>query len=395
LNEERTISEASSGPLSGLLVADFTAFESGPLCTMLMADHGARVIKVEPPTGDAARAVGCNHASHPDLFEETVSDIFQQLNRGKESLVLNLKDPDDSALAKRLVAKADVVVENFRPGVMARLGLDYDDVSASNPKVIYVSISGYGQFGEFARNPAFDIVVQATSGLMSTTGLPGSRPTKAGAALADSTSAIYAYGAAVTALYGLEKTGKGCRVDVAMQDSMMMAQCDQLSTSFITGKAPGLAGNEMAQLHPFGVFPCKDDTQLALCIGSPHQFADMVTAIGHPEWAEDDRFKFPVPVATTHREDFNAVFLAELATKTAKEWKEIFDQAGLPVNILYDYIELEKSAFLQERKIVADFKGMKVVGNPLKLDAYPDPADNLREAPTLGQQTDDIREEFS
>jgi CoA:oxalate CoA-transferase len=258
-----------------------------------------------------------------------------------------------------------------------------------------VSISGYGQFGEFAKNPAFDVVVQATSGFMSATGLPGGHPTKAGASLADATSAIYAYGATVTALYGLEKTGKGCQVDVAMQDSMMMAQCDQLSTSFITGKAPGLAGNELAQLHPFGVFPCKDDTQLALCIGSPHQFVDMVTAIGHPEWAEDDRFKFPVPVATTHREDFNAVFLAELATKTAKEWKEIFDRAGLPVNILYDYIELEKSEFMKERKIVADFKGMKVVGNPLKLNAYPDPADKLREAPTLGKQTDAIKKEFS
>ena len=339
------MSEKSTGPLSGLLVVDFTAFESGPLCTMLMADHGARVIKVEPAAGDAARAVGCTHASHPDLFEETVSDMFQQFNRGKESVVLNLKGPDDSALAKRLVAKADVVVENFRPGVMAKLGLSYEDVCALNPKVIYVSISGYGQFGEFSKNPAFDVVVQATSGFMSVTGLPGGQPTKAGVSLADSTSAIYAYSATVTALYGLEKTGKGCQVDVAMQDAMMMLQSDQLSTAFISGKAPGLSGNELAQLHPFGVFPCKDGTQLALCIGSPHQFADMATAIGHPEWTEDDRFKFPVPVATTHREDFNAVFLAELATKTAKEWKDVFDKAGLPVNILYDYAELEKSEF--------------------------------------------------
>jgi CoA:oxalate CoA-transferase len=360
-----------------------------------MADHGARVIKIEPSTGDGTRAVGCNHATHPELFEETVTDMFQQLNRGKESVVLNLKDPDDSALAKKLVAKADVVVENFRPGVMARLGLCYDDVSACNPKLVYVSISGYGQFGEFSRNPAFDVVVQATSGFMSATGIPGGQPTKAGASLADATSAIYAYSATITALYGREKTGKGCHVDIAMQDSMMMSQCDQLSASFISGKAPGLAGNELPQLHPFGVFPCKDDTQLALCIGSPHQFADMAKAIGHPEWAEDDRFNFPVPIATTHREDFNVVFLAELATKTAKEWKEVFDQAGLPVNILYDYIELEKSEFLQDRKIVADFKGMKVVGNPLKLSAYPDPADNLREAPTLGKQTDTIRKEFS
>jgi crotonobetainyl-CoA:carnitine CoA-transferase CaiB-like acyl-CoA transferase len=121
----------------------------------------------------------------------------------------------------------------------------------------------------------------------------------------------------------------------------------------------------------------------------------MAKAIGHPEWAEDDRFEFPVAIATTHREEFNAVFLAALATKTAKEWKEIFDQAGLPANILYDYIELEKSKFLQDRKIVADFKGMKVVGNPMKLSAYPDPADNLREAPTLGKQTDAIKNEFS
>ncbi len=389
-----TQSKATAGPLAGLLVIDFTAFESGPLGTVMLADHGARVIKVEPPTGDAVRAIGYGHKERPDLFKETVNVEFQQFNRGKEGITLNLKDPDDHAFALKLITKADVVVENYRPGVMKRLGLDYDTVKTLNPSLIFVSISGYGQFGEFATNAAFDVVVQATSGFMSATGQPGGKPTKSGPSIADAGASIYGYAALLTALYGREKTGKGCLVDVAMQDALMMAQSDAICLSLITGEHPKLDGNEFPLLHPFGVFDCKDDTQLALCIGAPHQFADMATAMGHPEWAKDERFTFPEGVAATHREEFNALFKPELATKTAKEWKVIFDKVRLPVNILYDYVELANSEFMKERKMVAEFKGMKVLGNPMKLSAYPDPADCLREAPTLGEQNDAIRKEF-
>jgi CoA:oxalate CoA-transferase len=388
-----TNSKETSGPLSGLLVVDFTAFESGPLSTVMLADHGARVIKIEPPTGDAVRAIGYGHKERPDLFKETVNVEFQQFNRGKESITLNLKDPDDSALAKKLMAKADVVVENYRPGVMKKLGLDYDTASAANPSLIYVSISGYGQFGEFATNAAFDVVVQATSGFMSATGQVGGKPTKSGGSIADAGASIYGYAALVTALYGREKTGKGCQVDVAMQDALMMAQCDGIALSLITGEHPKLEGNELPLIHPFGVFSCKDDTQLALCVVAPHQFVDMATAMGHPEWAKDERFTAPGGIVA-HRAEFDALFKPELATKTAKEWKVIFDQARLPVNILYDYIELGNSKFMQDRKIIADFKGMKVVGNPMKLSSYPDPADCLRDAPTLGEHNDAIRKEF-
>ncbi|MBW2690494.1 MAG: CoA transferase [Deltaproteobacteria bacterium] len=389
-----TQSKTTSGPLTGLLVIDFTAFESGPLSTMLLADQGARVIKVEPPTGDAVRSIGYGHNERPDLFEEKITAAFQQFNRGKESVTLNLKDPDENALAKKLIAKADVVVENYRPGVMKKLGLDYDTAKALNPSLIYVSISGYGQFGEFATNAAFDVVVQATSGFMSATGQVGGKPTKSGPSIADAGASIYGYAALLTALYGREKTGQGCQVDVSMQDALMMAQSDAICMSFITGEPATLDGNEFPLLHPFGVFDCKDDTPLALCIGAPHQFTDLVTAMGHPEWAKDERFTFPEGVASTHREEFNALFKPELATKTAKEWKVIFDKVKLPVNILYDYIELANSEFLQDRKIVAEYKGMKVVGNPMKLSAYPDPADSLRGAPTLGEHNDAIKKEF-
>jgi CoA:oxalate CoA-transferase len=296
------------------------------------------------------------------------------------------------ALAKKIATKADVLFENYRPGVMQKLGLDYDTMSALNPSLIYVSISGYGQFGELAKNAAFDVVVQATSGLMSATGFPGGLPTKAGFSVADATSAIYAYGACLSALYGREKTGKGCNVDVAMQDAMMMLQSDQLAITLVSGKHPEMMGNEFGPLHPFGVFPCKDGTQLALCIGAPHQFADMAKAMGHPEWA--DNFKFPAETAGTRRDEFNAAWRPVLATKTALEWKEVFDEARLPVNVLYDYLDISNSEFLKERKIVAEFNGMKVLGNPMKLSGYSDPADNLREAPTLGEHNDDLRKEF-
>lgn len=393
---ETNLSEtsANAGPLSGLLVVDFTMYISGPLATVMLADHGARVIKIEPPMGDPLRGIGYTHATHPDLFEEGVSAGFQFYSRGKESVMLDLKKPEDLALAKKLMSKADVVFENFRPGVMKKLGLDYDSARAVNPGLVYVSVSGYGQSGQFAKNPAFDVIVQATSGFMASTGFPGGRPTKSGGAIADAGAAVNAYAACLTALYGREKTGKGCHIDVAMQDALMIQQGDQFIESFVSGKHPGLAGNEVAQLHPFGVFPCKDDTQLALCIATPDQFATMATAMGHPEWAEDSRFRFPVPLATTHREDFDAVFLPELAKKTSMEWKAIFEAVRLPVNMLYDFVQIGNAEFFKQRKMVIDYKGTKVLGNPLKLSAYPDPGDSLRRAPTLGEQADAIKKEF-
>ena len=383
-----------AGPLSGLTVVDFSMFISGPLATMFLADHGARVIKVEPPNGDPLRMVGNSHRTHPEIFEEGISAMFRLYMRGKESVTLNLKNPDDQDVVKSLVAKADVLVENFRPGVMKRLGLDYDSVSALNPKLVYVSVSGYGQSGQFAGNAAFDVIVQATSGFMSSTGFPGGRPTKSGGSIADCGAAIYAYAACVTALYGREKTGKGCHVDVAMQDALMMQQSDAFSESLVTGKPPGLPGNEYAMAHPFGVFPCKDDTQLALCIGSQDHFDAMAAAMGHPEWAENPHFGHPNPLATTGRKEFDALFLPELAKKTADEWKSIFEQVQLPVNMLYDFVQIGNADHMAFRKMVIGQNGARVLGNPLKLSAYPDPGDSLGRAPALGEHTSAIRKEF-
>ena len=201
-------------PFSGLLVADFTHVLSGPFCTMMLSDLGARVIKLErPEIGDDSRQFG-------PMYQDK-SMYFETVNRGKESVTVDLKSPDDVRWVKNLLKKADVVVENFKPGTMNKLGLDYTSVKQLNDKIIYASISGFGQFGSMSQLPAYDEVIQAMSGFMSVTGDPNGSPTKAGPAVSDMLAGVYCFASIATALYQREKTKQGCHIDIAMLDCMI------------------------------------------------------------------------------------------------------------------------------------------------------------------------------
>jgi len=264
--------DMKSGPLSGIRILDLTRVLSGPYCTALLADLGAEVVKLESPGGDDYRHVG--------PFRDGESALFQLVNRNKWGLMLDLKDPGDQRLARVLALKADVVVENFRPGVAARLGLGYEDLARDNPALIYATISGFGQKGAKADLPAFDLVAQAMSGLMAMTGNADGPPTKVGDSFGDLAAGLFASWSILAALVERGRTGKGRRLDVAMVDSLV-ALLPTAMAQFMFGKtAPMRSGNRHPLSTPFGAFPARDG-HLVICVLNNGQFARLAECIGH------------------------------------------------------------------------------------------------------------------
>ena len=258
--------------LEGILVIDFTHVLSGPFCTMMLADQGARVIKVERPgTGDDSRAFG-------PFYEEGDSVYFEFVNRGKESIALNLKDPNDLTLLRRMLAKADVVVENFRPGTMAKLGLAPDRLAEEYPGLIVCSISGFGQTGPMSREPAYDTVVQALSGLMSVTGDPGWHPVRVGTSIGDLSAGMFAYAAITTALVARQKTGRGTVIDIAMLDGLFSLLEHGLMDALAEHINPERIGNRHPSIAPFDTFQCRDRL-LVICCGNDHLFQQLCDAL--------------------------------------------------------------------------------------------------------------------
>ena len=270
-----------TGPLAGLRIVDFTRVLSGPFCTALLADLGAEVIKVEPPQGDDYRAIG--------PMRNGESALFNVMNRNKHSVVLDLKLPDAQALARELCATADVVVENFRPGVAEKLGIGYAAVRAINPRVVYASISGFGQTGPAAHRPAYDIVLQAMSGLMEATGSPDGPPTLVGEAVSDVVSGLFASWGVLAALLGRERNGQGTHVDVAMLDATLAFTATSVSRFLFTGRNPVRVGNRHPLSAPFGVYAAADG-HYVLAVLNNKLFAQLCAVIGQPALAHDARF---------------------------------------------------------------------------------------------------------
>jgi CoA:oxalate CoA-transferase len=268
-------------PLHGIRVIDLTRVLSGPFCTALLGDLGAEVIKVEPAAGDDYRHVG------PFLRGESV--IFQLVNRNKASITLDLKTSGGLAELHALVREADVFVENFRPGVTSRLGIDYPALSSINDRLVYVSISGFGQNGTYADRPAYDPIVQALTGLMTTTGQPDGPPTMLSEAFGDTCTGLFAALGTVTALLESIKSGKGQHVDVAMLDSLFTMQPMALSRYLSTGEAPPRVGNRHPTSAPFGVYGSADGN-IVIAVLNERLFSDFCGVIGHPELSTDPRF---------------------------------------------------------------------------------------------------------
>lgn len=272
---------ATARPLAGIRVLDFSRVLAGPYCTALLADLGADVIKVEPPAGDDYRHVG--------PFIEGESALFLAVNRGKRSISLDLTKPGDLAIAQALAARSDVVVENFRPGVADKLGIGWAKLSGINPKLVYASISGFGQQGELAARPAYDIVLQAMSGIMSVTGTPDGPPTLVGESIADVVAGLFGSWSILAALVERQATGAGRHIDLAMFDAMIAIQPLVVARYLASGEAPQRVGNRHALSAPFGAFQARDG-MFVLAVLNNKLFGILANLIGRPELAADARF---------------------------------------------------------------------------------------------------------
>ncbi len=309
------------GPLSGLLVADFSRVLAGPYCTMLLADLGADVIKVESPAGDDTRAW------MPPVTEDGTSTYFLAVNRNKRSVALDLKDDGDRALAAELAGRADVFVQNFKPGGLTRYGLDYDAVSAVNPAVIYASISGFGLAG--GKNlPGYDIMVQGMSGLMSLTGDPDGPPYRAGISAFDVIAGLHTTIAILAALNHRNATGEGQHLDASLMASAMSGMVNQTSAYAAGGVVPFRMGNSHPSLFPYEPLPTGDG-DLIVTAGNDTQFRRLCEAIGAPELPADPRFASN-PGRTANRDVLRPLLAEKLAARSAAEWFDLLIAAGVP-----------------------------------------------------------------
>ncbi|MYV45170.1 CoA transferase [Streptomyces sp. SID2888] len=310
-----------SGPLEGVLVADFSRVLAGPLCTMTLADLGATVVKVERPgSGDDTRSWG-------PPWSASSTTYFESVNRSKRSVALDLADPTDLALAQELARRADVLVENFRPGTLDRLGLGHARVAAANPGVVYCSVTGFGS-GAGADLLGYDFVVQALGGLMSITGDAEGEPTKAGVALVDVLTGKDAVIGVLAALADRSRTGRGCRVEVNLLSSLLGSLVNQAQSCLETGRPPGRMGNRHPSIAPYETLRCQDGL-LAVACGNDGQFARLAAALGEPGLAHDDRFATNA-ARVGHREELIASLEKRLAADDCALWQERLTAAGVP-----------------------------------------------------------------
>ncbi|WP_020176832.1 CoA:oxalate CoA-transferase [Methyloferula stellata] len=377
--------EKTLGPFSNILVIDLTHVLNGPFGTTILSDLGARVIKVEPPGhGDDTRTYG--------PFYKEQSLYFSFVNRGKESIVLNLKDEADKAIFLNMVREADVLTENFRPGTMKHLGLSYDDLIKINPRLIYASSSGFGQTGPFAAYPAYDTIIQAMSGIMSMTGFPDGPATRVGTSISDLCAGVFMFCGIASALYAREKTGKGASVDVAMFDSTLAFLEHGLMEFVATGKPLQRIGNRHPFMTPFDVFQSADK-DFVICCGNDHLFAELCKVIGQPNLITDKRF-----LSNQDRTENNAALKDELEAIFKKEpaahWLDVIHAAGVPVGPLLNVAEAAVHPQTVARNMLIEAGGVRMPGNPVKISGYEDPSVRVG-APTLNQHGDALRREFA
>ena len=372
-------------PLAGLLVVDLTRVLSGPYCTMMLADMGARVIKIEQPgKGDDTRAWG-----PPFLGDE--SAYFLSINRNKESLTLNVKEPRGREILDRLLARADVLVENFRPGTMDRLGLDYATVSSRFPRLVYCSISGFGQSGPRREQPGYDAVMQAEGGLMSITGDADGPPYRLGVAISDIVTGMFAAQGITLALLARERTGRGQLVDVSMLDSTAALLTYQAAIYFATGQAPVRLGNRHPTIVPYETFEASDRT-FVLAVGNDDQWRRFCATTGLDALASDGRFATNRD-RVAHYEQLKPLLEAHLRTRPREEWIRMLTAAGVPCGSVRDVREVLEDPQVAAREMVRTVEhstlgAIDVLGTPIKLSDTPG---TVRHAPpTLGQHTDQI-----
>lgn len=372
------------GPLAGVRVLDFTRVLAGPAASLALADLGAEVFKIEPPgTGDETR-------SFPPI-RNGESHYYLAVNRGKQSIVVDLKSEEGLALVKELAAKCDIVVENYRPGVMDRLGLGYDTLKAINPRLIYCSISGYGQTGPLRDRPSFDIVLQAMSGALSMNGEPDGLPTKLGIPLGDLVGGINGPIGILSALYERERTGKGRHIDISLMDGLigMLGYIAQLA--FFNGTDPQRVGSQHPNLVPYGIFPAKDGSIVVACL-TPGFWGRICQSIERPELTADPRYD-TLEKRRDAREAVNAIVSEFTARHTVEELVSIFTVHEVPHAPILGVLEALSQPQAVERQMVVETQhgtlgAIPIVNRPIRFTDAPQPVPTA--PPVLGEHTDTI-----
>src|SRR5690349_2260837 len=375
-------------PLEGIKVLDLSRVLAGPWCTQLLADLGAEVIKIERPgAGDDTR-----HWGPPWHGEgqERVAAYFLSANRGKKSAAIDFSRPEGARLVRELAAKADVVVENFKVGGLQKFGLDASSLRAANPRLIYASITGFGQDGPYADRAGYDYIIQGMGGLMSITGLPdgepGGGPMRVGVAVVDLFTGLYTCVAILAALYRREKTGEGGHVDMALFDTQLAMLANQASNALISGKDPPRQGNTHPNIVPYQPFDAADQP-IIIAVGNDRQFARLAQMCGRPEWASDERFASNGS-RVAHRNEIVALISDCIRRKPAAEWLQQLESAGIPAGPINTITQALSDVQAQHRGIVRTIAGVPLVRAPVLLDDVR--ADSDMRPPGLGEHTNEV-----
>lgn len=375
-------------PLEGIGVLDLSRVLAGPWCTQLLADLGADVVKIERPgLGDDTRQWG------PPWFgegERRVAAYFLSCNRGKKSAAIDFAQPEGAALVRRLAEKADVVVENFKVGGLAKFGLDAASLRSANSRLVYASITGFGQDGPYADRAGYDFMIQAMGGLMSITGLPdgepGGGPLRVGVAVADLFTGMYTAVAILSALYRREKSGQGAHIDMALLDTQIAMLANQASNFLVSGNDPPRQGNTHPNLVPYQPFEASD-RPLVIAVGNDRQFAKLAELAGHPEWSSDPRFATNA-ARVANRAEMVRLLGQAIAKESATYWFEKLELAGIPAGPINRVSEALADVQAQHRQMVRTIAGMPMVGSPVRIDG--ERADAEFPAPRLGEHSADV-----
>ena len=378
------------GPLKNLLVIDLTRVLVGPYCTMILSDLGARVIKIEAPEiGDDSRKFG--------PFVKDQSAYFMSLNRGKESIALNLKNEDDKRIFEKILSKADILVENFKPGTLEKWGYGWKDVCKKYPKLIYASASGFGQTGPLKNLPAYDMVVQGMGGLMSVTGQPNSEPTRVGTSIGDITAGLFTAIGINAALYDREKTGRGMFIDVSMLDSQIAILENAIARYLSKNEIPKPMGSRHPSIAPFEAFRTKD-SYIIIAAGNDKLFEKLCEHLDIKECINDNRFN-----ANSKRcenmDDLKKIIEEKLISKSTAQWIKSMEDLKIPCGPIYNIKQAVENPQVEARnmivksfhKIIGEFK---LAGNPIKMSSYNDET-KRGDIPDLDEHREKILKEFS
>lgn len=386
-----------SGPLAGLKVLDMSRVLAGPSATQLLGDLGADVVKVErPDDGDDTRRWGPPFVTAPDGSDTTESAYYLSANRNKRSMAVDFTLPEGQALIRRLAGVADVLIENFKVGTLARYGLDYPGLAPSCPRLVYCSITGFGQTGPYAGRPGYDFLIQGMGGLMSLTGDPDGAPQRTGVAIADLMAGMYATVAILAALRHRDRGGAGQHIDVALLDTQVAWLCYSAQHYLTAGEVPPRLGNAHPNIVPYQAFAAADG-HVILGIGNDRQFARFAVLAGRPEWADDPRFATNRE-RVRHRDALVPEIAAILRQRPAADWIALLEQHGVPCGPINRIDQVFADPQVAARNLVITMahpladQPIPLVGNPLHFSSTP--VDYRHPPPTLGQHTSSVVEDW-